>query len=115
MHDLLYNLGLISLTITIFYIIFWFDRRKKPSDFHLVRNHLQSITHPHLIIRGHGDFYIEYLYNDEQFFEYFNDASSYRKNLEEMNKDTAVKIINHGLIANNAWKKWGIQNISGRK
>ena len=28
----------------------------EPSEYDLVRNHLQKVTHPHLTIRGHGDY-----------------------------------------------------------
>ncbi|TEU23383.1 hypothetical protein [Alkanindiges illinoisensis] len=108
MHELLYNLGLISLTATAFYIIFWFDRRNTPRDFHLVRNHLQRITHPHLTIKGHGDYYIDYIDGDRQVLEYFKYMSLYRKNLEEMKKTSSIKILDHGLISNKAWEKWGL-------
>ena len=108
MHEVFYNLGLISLTVTVFYIIFWFDRRNKPSDFHMVRNHLQSITHRHLTVKGHGDYYIEYTENDKQVFEYFKNISLYRKNLEEMKETSSIKILDHGLISNKAWEKWGL-------
>ena len=107
MHNLLYSLGLISLTITVFYIIFWFDRRNKPSDFDLVRNHLQRITHPNLIVQGHGDYYIEYIIRGRQTFQYFKSSSQYEKNLEEMKKESSIKILNHGLSSYNAWEKWG--------
>lgn len=115
MHNFLYYLGLLSLTITIFYIVFWFDRRNKPSDFHLVRNHLQQITHPNLTIRGHGDYYLEYILNNKQIVEYFKSAGLYQKNLEEIKKETSVKILNHGRLPHKAWEKWEIKNRSDGK
>ena len=33
----------------------------EPSEYDLVRNHLQKVTHPQLTIRGHGDYHIEYI------------------------------------------------------
>lgn len=107
MQELLYNLGLLSLTITFFYFVFWLDRRNKPSDFHLVRNHLQKVTHPHLIIKGHGDYYLEYILNNKQIVEYFKSPNEYQKNLENIKQNSSIKILNHGLLSNQAWKKWG--------
>nr|WP_314136853.1 hypothetical protein [Acinetobacter lwoffii] len=106
MQELLYNLGLISLTVTFFYLVFWFDRRNKPSDFHLVRNRLQQITHPHLIIKGHGDYYLEYILDDQQIVEYFVSISDYRKNLEYMKQSPSTKILDHGVLPYRAWEKW---------
>lgn len=54
MHDFIYNLGIIGLIIIFFYIVFWLDRRNKPSDYDLVRNHLQRVTHPNLTVKGFG-------------------------------------------------------------
>lgn len=106
MQELLYNLGLISLTVTFFYLVFWFDRRNKPSDFHLVRNRLQQITHPHLIIKGHGDYYLEYILDDQQIVEYFVSISDYRKNLEYMKQSSYTKILDHGVLPYRVWEKW---------
>ena len=106
MHDFLYNLGMISTTIIFFYIVFWLDRRNKPSDFHLVRNHLQSLTHPHLTVKGYGDYYIEYVIRGYQTFEYFKFLSQYEKNLEQIKKEPSIKILKHGLLPYRAWEKW---------
>jgi hypothetical protein len=107
MHDFLYNLGLISITITIYYIVVWLDRRNKPSNFDLVRNHLQRITHPNLIVQGHGNYYIEYVMRGYQTFEYFKFSSQYEKSLEQMKKEPSIKILKHGLLPYKAWEKWG--------
>jgi hypothetical protein len=108
MHDFLYNLGLISITIIIFYIVFWFDRRNKPTDFDLIRNHLQRITHPHLTVKGFGKYHIEYVKGKSQIIEYFNNMSKCAKELETLKKDSKVKIIDHGLVPHNQWEKWKI-------
>lgn len=107
MHNLLYDLGLISLTITIFYIIFWFDRRNKPTEYDLLRNHFQMMTHPNLIVRGHGKYYIEFTNHNKQFFDYFKTMNSYKQQLELLQRDNAIKIIKHGLSSNHAWENWG--------
>lgn len=107
MHEFVYNLGILSLTITFFYIVFWFDRRSKPSEFHLIRNHLQRISHPHLTVSGYGNYFIEYKRDNLHFFEYFNSLNTYRKNLEDMQKYNSIKFINHGVVGYKAWEKWG--------
>lgn len=107
MHNFLYNLGLISLTITVFYIIFWFDRRNKPTEYDLLRNHFQMMTHPHLTVRGHGKYYIEFIQQNKQYFDYFKNMNLYKQQLELLQQDKTIKIINHGLSSNNAWEKWG--------
>lgn len=109
MHDFLCNLGVLSTVIIIFYIVFWFDRRNKPSDFDLVRNHLQKVTHPYLTVKGYGNYHIEYIYNNEHIVEYFKYMSLYVKELEMMKQDTSIKIIKHGLSSNRAWEKWDIK------
>ena len=83
----------------------------EPSEFHLLRNHLQRITHPHLTVKGHGDYYIEYIYKNKQIFEYFKYMSLYKKNLEEMKNDPLVNILHHGLLPYKAWEKWDIKKL----
>lgn len=80
----------------------------KPSELHLVRNQLQRITHPHLTVKGHGDYYIEYMHKNQHIFEYLKHMGLYKKNLEELGKDTSIKILNHGLLPYKAWEKWGV-------
>lgn len=80
----------------------------EPSEFHLIRNHLQRLTHTNLIVQGHGDYYIEYIFRSNQTFQYFKFSSQYEKNLIEMKQDTSIKILNHGLLPHKAWEKWGI-------
>lgn len=106
MHDFIYGLGIISITIIVLYIGFWLDRRNKPSDFDLVRNHLQSITHPDLTVKGFGNYYIEYVIRGYQTFEYFKFSSQYKENLKIMKNDPSIKILKHGLSASKAWEKW---------
>ncbi|RKG43798.1 MULTISPECIES: hypothetical protein [Acinetobacter] len=107
MHDFIYNLGIIGLIIIFFYIVFWLDRRNKPSDYDLVRNHLQRVTHPNLTVKGFGDYHIEYVIRDYHTFEYFKYCSQYEKNLEIMKKDSSIKILKHGLTGYRDWEKWG--------
>lgn len=83
----------------------------EPSEYDLVRNHLQKVTHPHLTIRGHGDYHIEYIERhpkeDVHIFQYYKYASQYEKWLAHY-KECNVEIIKHGLTARRAWEKWGI-------
>lgn len=106
MHDFLYNLGNIGLIVIFFYIVFWFDRRKKPSDFDLVRNHLQRITHPDLIVRGHGEFFIEYKDSRDHIFHYYH-SREYREWLAYYRTCKDINIIQHGVSSYRAWEKWG--------
>ena len=108
MHGFFYGLGIISIIIIIFYIVFWFDHRNKPSEFDLVRNHLQRVTHPYLTVKGYGNYHIEYIYNNEHIVEYFKYMSLYVKELEVMKQDTSIKIIKHGLASTREWEKWKI-------
>lgn len=108
MHDFVYNLGIIGLIIIFFYIVFWLDRRNKPSDFDLVRNHLQRITHPNLIVRGHGKYFIEYKDNYDHIFHYYH-LGEYRKWLAHYQDCKNINIINHGLSSNRAWDNWDIK------
>ena len=96
MHDFLCNLGVLSTLIVIFYIVFWFDRRNQPSNFDLVRNQLQRVTHPYLTVKGYGNYHIEYVIRGHQTFEYFKFSSQYQQNLEIMKKDPSIKILNDG-------------------
>lgn len=108
MHDFIYNLGIVGLIIIFFYLVFWFDRRNEPREFDLVRNHLQRITHPGLIVQGYGDYYIEYIMRGYQTFEYFKSSSQYEKSLEQLKKEPSIKILKHGLLPYKAWEKWDI-------
>ncbi|WP_291348606.1 MULTISPECIES: hypothetical protein [unclassified Acinetobacter] len=107
MHDFIYNLGIIGLIIIFFYIVFWLDRRNKPSDYDLVRNHLQRVTHLNLTVKGFGNYHIEYVIRGYHTFEYFKYCSQYEKNLEIMKKDSSIKILKHGLTGYRDWEKWG--------
>lgn len=107
MHDFIYNLGIIGLIIIFFYIVFWFDRRNKPSQFDLVRNQLQSITHPHLIVRGHGTYYIEFKDNYEHVYCYYH-FNEYKKWLAHYKTCGDVNIISHGLTGYRNWEKWKV-------
>ena len=107
MHDFVYNLGIFGLIIIFFYIVFWLDRRNKPSEFDLVRNHLQRVTHPDLTVKGFGAYHIEYVLRGYQTFEYFKYCSQYERNLEKMKKDPSIKILKHGLTGYRDWEKWG--------
>lgn len=83
----------------------------EPSEFHLLRNHLQRVTHPNLIVQGHGNYYIEYVVSGYQTFQYFKFSSQYEKNLMQMRQDTSFKIIKHGLLPYKAWEKWDIKKL----
>ena len=107
MDDFIDNLGNFGLIIIFFYIIFWLDRRNKPSEFDLVRNHLQRVTHPNLTVKGFGDYHIEYVIRGYPTFEYFKYCSQYERNLEIMKKDPSIKILKHGLTGYRDWEKWG--------
>lgn len=107
MHHFIYNLGIIGLIIIFFYIVFWLDRRNKPSELDLLRNHLQRVTHPNLTVKGFGNYHIEYVIRGHQTFEYFKFSSQYQQNLEIMKKDPSIKILNHGLTGYRDWEKWG--------
>lgn len=80
----------------------------EPSEFHLLRNHLQKVTHPHLTIYGHGDYYIEYKENNNHVIHYFKYCSQYEQQLAQMQKESVDKIIKHGLLPYKAWKNWKI-------
>ena len=107
MDDFIDNLGNFGLIIIFFYIVFWLDRRNKPSEFYLVRNHLQRVTHPNLTVKGFGDYHIEYVIRGYPTFEYFKYCSQYERNLEIMKKDPSIKILKHGLTGYRDWEKWG--------
>lgn len=81
----------------------------KPSEYHLVRNHLQKITHPHLIIRGHGDFYIEFTDEARQIVQYYKYRFLYDRELEILKKDKYLKVIRYGCIPYNQWKNWNFK------
>ena len=106
MYEILDILEKISLLIVIFYIVFWFNRRDTPTDFHKVRNHLQSITHPNLRVRGHGSYFIEFIEYDQHFYDYFRTMSLYKETLDSLKEDRSVRIINHGLSSQRAWEEW---------
>ncbi|WP_336034696.1 hypothetical protein [Acinetobacter bereziniae] len=108
MHDLIHGIGIISIIIIIIYLVFWFDRRNKPSDFDLVRNHLQKITHPHLKVLGHGRYYIEYKDRNDHVFQYYH-SGEYEKWLAHYKECEDINIIQHGLSSYRAWEKWGIK------
>lgn len=108
MYEILDILEKISLLIVILYIVFWFNRRDAPTDFHKVRNHLQSITHPHLRVRGHGSYFIEFIENDQHFYDYFRTMGLYKEKFDSLKEDSSIKIIKHGLSSQSAWEKWEI-------
>lgn len=78
----------------------------EPSEFHLLRNHLQKVTHPHLTIYGHGDYYIEYKERGRQIFQYFKFSNQYEEYLLQMRKDSSSEILKHGKLPYKAWQKW---------
>lgn len=100
------ELFIYGLIILGFYIAYKIEHRNKPSEYHLLRNHLQSITHPNLNIIGFGDFYVSYIYNGISTVEYFNSSTPQRRRLEEINNEDCFSDISHGVMGSRAWRKW---------
>lgn len=105
MHDLIHGLGIISMIIIIIYLGLWFDRRSKPSEFDLIRNHLQRIKYPQLNVKGHGKYFIEYKIGNDHFYYYYH-LNDYNKWLAHYKEVNDIKILSHGLSGNRTWEKW---------
>jgi len=108
MHDIIYGIGYLSIFAIFFYALHLYMEKDKPSDFELVRNRLQRITHPHLIVLGHGRYFIEYKDRYEHVFHYYN-FSEYKEWLAHYKECEDINIIKHGLSSNRAWEKWDIK------
>lgn len=85
----------------------------EPSEFHLVRNHLQKVTHPHLTIYGHGDYYIEYIqkYTKKEIhnFRYFKYYNQYEKYLQQLKETSHIEVIDHGKLRYKEWLNWVVK------
>ena len=100
------QLSIYIVVALIFYFAYRWEKSKKPSEFHLLRNHFQKVAYPDLNIIGYGDYFISYECNNKKIIEYFISMSAYRKRLEEIKENNSISNLDHGRLAYRAWKNW---------
>lgn len=89
-EEILDILGTISLIAVFYYLVQWYDNKNKSSDFDLVRNHLRRITHPNLVVQGHGRYFIEYQFKDRHVVEYFKYIHAYNEELKNKRQNPII-------------------------
>ena len=100
------QLLIFGAVILICYIAYKKETQKKPSEFYLLRNHLQKITHPSLNIKGFGNFYICYEEGGQSTVEYFNSAGAQRRRIEEIKSISNISNLRVGYMLYKEWKNW---------
>ncbi len=102
------ELFMFLLTINIFYLIYKWEKSRKPSQFHQLRNQYQQLIYPDLHIHGYGDLYISFTYKGQDVVYYYTSVRKHRHAFDQFRKKPEVKNLEEGVILESDWKKrWG--------